>query len=419
MINPQTKVGLLIIAVIGTVMGVIINLGEVRLKSGYKFYVLFDDLADLPARSVVKIAGVDVGRVNKVELYQGRARVGIWVEKSVKIHKDTKVKISKMGMLGNTYISLSRGTEKYPLLQSGDTVEGINPLSYEEVIDGFVSGLNKVVQVFQKINGKENLGKDIGQTFANLKELTGSLNSVLGKNGGKLGKAIDNINSVLSNLNVILEKEVTVVSVSIEKLGNAADELRVILEDIRLGKGVIGKILTSEEYGRKIGETVDSIYSASKDLKQAVNRFKGFDTSLEAEVYYEPENEVYRSYMGLTFRTSSRRYLNFGIENIKADEEGIDTGGDRINAITFKAGKSFGSFTVFGGVIRSSGGLGADWVWEDRLRIETKLFEFTRAKPWWTVSSKLRLTEFLNLGLAYEDILKKGRFRAGVEVKIE
>ena len=43
MINPQTKVGLLVLAATVVALGVIVNLGDIRfLKKGYEFYVMFD-----------------------------------------------------------------------------------------------------------------------------------------------------------------------------------------------------------------------------------------------------------------------------------------------------------------------------------------------------------------------------------------
>lgn len=422
MINAQTKVGLLILAAIIVALGVVVNLGKISIKKGYEFYVLFDDIADLPARPAVKISGVVVGRVNKIELYKGKARIKMWIAGDVKIHKDTNVKILKMGMIGNTYVSLTEGTEDFPLIQQGDIIEGVNPLSYEQVVDSLVSGLNEVVRVFQKI-GEKDMGENISQTFANLKELSGSLNTALGKDGRKLAEAMDNINSVMSNLDSMLEEGSEVVNVNIEKLGSAADELRAILVEIRQGKGAAGKILISEEYGKKVGDTIDSIYRASRDLKEAVNRFKGFDTTWDAGIYYAPEGKIFRSYSGLTVRTSSERFLNIGLENMIPPDgtDRFDPEGDRINALTVKAGKKFGNFTVFGGAIRSSGGFGANWLYRDILRVETELFDFRRANanPWWNFSSKLRLVKFLSVGVSFEDILENGSFRTGLEIELK
>ncbi|MBN2407311.1 MAG: MCE family protein [Elusimicrobia bacterium] len=422
MINAQTKVGMLILAAMIVAMAVVVNLGNIPLKRGYQFYIMFDDLADLPTRPMVKISGVEVGRVNKVELQGSRARIRVWIQQDVRLYKNLRAKILKMGMIGNTYVSLTRGTEDFPQVRSGDTIEGENPLSYEEVIDSFVSGLQKLVKAFDDLGGNKDLGENISMTFANLRDLSGALNTALGKDGYKLSRAVDNINSVLNNLNLVMEDEIKAIGGSIEKLGSAADELRIILSEVHEGKGPLGKIVSSEEYGKKVGQTIDSIYSASQDLRDAVNRLKGFDTSVGAQVYYEPGSEQYRSYMGMTFRTASKRYLSLGLDNIRAGESSgsdPDEGGDRMNAVSLLAGKSFGSFTVFGGAIRSSGGFGAGWMFKNRLELGTRMFEFSRDNPWWTVSSKLKLTEFLNLGVAYENILDDGEVRAGVEVDIK
>ena len=88
------------------------------------------------------------------------------------------------------------------------------------------------------------------------------------------------------------------------------------------------------------------------------------------------------------------------------------------NMLTLLAGKEFGPFSVFGGAIRSSAGAGADWIWKDIVELETKIFNFSRQRPWLNLNARLSLTEFLKIGIAYENILDESRMRGGLEVEI-
>jgi phospholipid/cholesterol/gamma-HCH transport system substrate-binding protein len=419
MINPQIKVGFLVLAALAAAGIVILTLGDVSLKKGYEFYILFDDLADLPPQSIVKVSGVDVGRVSRVRLHKGRARVKIWVEQDVEIFADTKARITKMGMIGNTYLGLTRGTPKHRRIKHGDIIEGINPLSYEQVVESLVTGVSEAAEFFKKIGVKKELAENINQTFVNLNEASRGINAAIGTGGDKIRKTIQNFNSVMSDIDALLKKEIREVNESIRKIAGAGEELNRLLKGIRQGKGVAGKLLTDEEYAQKAGETIDSIYKASLDLKHAVNRVKGFDTSWDAEVYFDADDDEFRTNSGMTFLTSSERFLSVGVENIRPPENREDPGTDRENSLTLKAGKKFGSFGVFGGAIRSSGGIGADWSLKDRLIVETEILEFTRQNPWWNLNSRLKLTEFLSIGLAWENMLDDANLRTGLELEID
>jgi phospholipid/cholesterol/gamma-HCH transport system substrate-binding protein len=425
MISPQAKVGFLVLAAIAVAITVIVNLGNVRIQKGYKFYVMFDDLGDLPARSVAKISGVNVGRVISVDLHEGRAKVEVWIRQEIKIHKDTKVKILKMGFIGNTYISMTIGTPEYPLIQEGDILEGIGPLSYEEVMDSLVSGLDRVTQVFQSLGGTDELGKDIAKAAENLRKISDGILIAIGDSGEKLELAIDNINSVLGALDELLDEEKENIKVSLSKIRGSSEDLRDIIAGVKEGRGFAGKMLTDEEFSAKIEKTVDSIYIASEDVKTAAGRVKGFDTLWDTYVYYEPNLEIFRVGVGLGLKTTAGRFLKFGLENIRPPGEtddvvdGKDPGGDRVNSFTIVGGTDIKDFSVYGGAIRSSGGLGATWLPIDRLKLRTNIFEFTREEPWWNFFTTYKLIDFLNLGVAFEDILSRPNLRTGIEFELD
>ena len=418
MISSQLKVGFLIIAgVIGMAI-VILTLGDVSLKRGYEFGILFDDILDLPPRSIVKISGVEVGRISDVKLYKGRAKVKVWVESDVKIHRDTKPRILKMGLIGTTYLSLTMGTTEYPLIKDGDIVDGIDPLSYGEVMDRLVRGINEVSELIKGIGAEKDVAEDIKQTISSLRKVSDSLNYAFGERGEKLNEVVEDISLILSNLNSIFPEDRAAVGRSIENISSATEDLKIILARIREGEGLAGRLLTSKETGEKLEETIDNIHHTSLSLNRAVSRLGGFSTSLNAEVYYDPADRLFRSYSGVNLMASDR-FLRIAVENIMPENE--DIGGDRANALTLKAGKKLGHFTVFGGLIRSSGGVGAGWSWEDRIILESELFEFTRTRPWLNFTSKLRLWDFLIFGVGYENILEpeKGGLRGGLEIEIK
>ncbi|MEA3506475.1 MAG: MlaD family protein [Elusimicrobiota bacterium] len=423
MLKPQFKLGAFLVVVLAAMGIVIIMLGQVSLKKGYEINVLFDNIGDLPEGSTVKMYGVKVGRVESVELYKNQARVVVWLRDDVRIGNDARAEISQMGFIGSTILTLTRGSEGAPRLKQGDTIVGHPPLSYSEIVDKLMEGLTEVTKAFEGLENIGVAGQNIGNTFKNLSEMTEALNKSLGKEGQKLAEAIDNLNRLLKTMDRVVDEELTGTAESIKKLAEASDELTIILRKIKAGEGTAGKLISSDEYSQKIRGVLDSIYEASRDMEDAVKRFKGFDTTYNSDVYYSPEDDLMRSYAGLTLVTSSDRFLNLALENIAPSEgsyKDYDMGGDRFNSLTVKAGKNIGNFTVFAGAIRSSGGLGALWNPLPMLKLGTEWFEFSRLEnPRGNISTSLKLMDFLKMGVSYEDLLEDGDFRAGLGVEIK
>lgn len=422
--KPQIKLGVVLILFFLAAGVVILSLGNVTLKKGYEFDVLFDTVADLPNNSVIKISGVEVGRVKDITLDDGQARVRIWIEQGIDIHKDARVSVTRSGIIGNTFMTVNPGTDEYPLVSDGDVLQGNSPISYEETINEMISGLDRIVTSFEELSVNDELMDNVNESFENLNSVSKDIDGALGKDGEKLNRAVENINSVLEQMDSLMVSEVEGVKENLKDIGTTVTDLKELIRETKKGESAAGKLLVSKEYGDKVGTTIDRIYKTSRDLQQAVDKAKGFDTSWESEFYYEPDSDNLRSSAGLSLIPGSNRYLFMGLENITPSSSSVgtfDSGGDRINAVTFKAGKQLNNFKFYGGAIRSSGGLGMEWnPLQNRFKVGTEIFELSRDQnPWLNVSSKLALTDYLELGVTAEDILEDNNFRAGLELKVD
>ncbi|HET7722890.1 MAG TPA: MlaD family protein, partial [Acidimicrobiales bacterium] len=75
--------------------------------------------------SDVKIHGVPIGRVTKVKLVEGRARVTMEISKSQRIPVDAKATIRPKTLFGEKFIDVEPGDNEVqgPFLQDGDVLE--------------------------------------------------------------------------------------------------------------------------------------------------------------------------------------------------------------------------------------------------------------------------------------------------------
>ena len=70
-------------------------------EKGYRLYVEFDDISGLDEQSRVKIAGVEAGIVEKIELINGRAKLTLIMNPDIKIYKNAKAYMRMAGLLGD------------------------------------------------------------------------------------------------------------------------------------------------------------------------------------------------------------------------------------------------------------------------------------------------------------------------------
>lgn len=118
-------VGLFVVAGLGAIAYLSIQVGGLSYAGpgGLTLVGKFDEIGGLSVRAPVKIAGVNVGRVNSIGLDGDlRARVEIDVDAALELPIDTAAGIRTSGLLGDQFVALEPGAED-GLLVNGDELE--------------------------------------------------------------------------------------------------------------------------------------------------------------------------------------------------------------------------------------------------------------------------------------------------------
>src|SRR2546423_2094429 len=124
----------------------------------YKFSAVFQNVNNLQPKSPVRIAGVNVGKVESVPGLpggRGAARVTMSVKKDgLPLHTDAKLKIRPRVFLeGNEFVDVQPGSPEAPKLKSGGTIP-INQtavsVQFGQVLTALQSNTRKDLQNFLK-----------------------------------------------------------------------------------------------------------------------------------------------------------------------------------------------------------------------------------------------------------------------------
>jgi phospholipid/cholesterol/gamma-HCH transport system substrate-binding protein len=133
----------------------------------YELKAVFNNANNLKPRSPVRIAGVDVGKVKKVEPItegEGAAKVTMEIkDKGLPIHKDAQLKVRQRIFLeGNFFIDIQPGSPTAPTLERGSTIpiqQTAAPVQFGQVLAALQADTREDLQTFLREYSKGLEGK--------------------------------------------------------------------------------------------------------------------------------------------------------------------------------------------------------------------------------------------------------------------
>lgn len=122
-----------------------IRLGKLELFGGdtYRVTADFDSVAGLKEGATVEIAGVEVGRVDRIGLdpeQTGRARVQIKMNRGVALQDDVIASVRTRGIIGDKFVLLKPGGSEKLIGNGGVIRETESAVDLEELISKYVHG---------------------------------------------------------------------------------------------------------------------------------------------------------------------------------------------------------------------------------------------------------------------------------------
>jgi phospholipid/cholesterol/gamma-HCH transport system substrate-binding protein len=180
--------------------------GEVRFGEGKTYRAEFTNVSNLRQGKLVRIAGVEVGKVTKISINpDATVRVEFTADNSVTLTEGTQAVIRYDNLFGDRYLALEEGAGGLAILGPGQTIPLTRTrpaLDLDALIGGFkplfralnpdqVNALSEqLLQVFQ--------GQ--GPTIASFLEQAAALTNTLADRDQLIGQVVDNLSVVLSSI---------------------------------------------------------------------------------------------------------------------------------------------------------------------------------------------------------------------------
>lgn len=229
-------------------------------RSTVDFYVTYNFAGGIDVGSPVRVAGIKVGKVERIEFFDPdkggvnfagndtnarpdqiitplKITVSVNKDAARSVRHDSQFFINIAGIIGERYIEIIPGTNGSPKLASGDLVRGVDPPRIDQLIS---------------------------QSF----DLAGKIKSVIENNEGDITKSIKLIYDLSGNINKAVEQ--------LDKSKILQTNMRELIQNmIDITSDV--KAMSAKVKGKEGQDTLDLMYRLLKRLepldKEAITKF--------------------------------------------------------------------------------------------------------------------------------------------------
>lgn len=268
------------IFVLLAVLGIAFNFMYAALRQGLflkksQIYFVAPTSQDIHEGMAVKLSGFKIGTVKEMTLNDAaQTRVDLLIEDRYMhfLKEDAEITPGREGVIGDTVLALTGGSEKKPPLQAGAEIKYVQSGGLEQITQDLRAHLfPAIVDMSKLLHDINDPNGDIRQTLKNLRELTAGMNNTR----AKLDQALDHTDALIASdarplvqsLNksaVKLEQDLPVL---LDKAKNTFDSLEKSSSAIRSvietsSPQVSGLVGESRELVGGARKTVDSLNSS-------------------------------------------------------------------------------------------------------------------------------------------------------------
>ncbi|MBE0425511.1 MAG: MCE family protein [Nitrospirae bacterium] len=346
-LSTELKVGIFAVTVIAILAFMTFKIGGLDWikKEGHAVYVYFNNIAGLNEKTKVKVAGVDAGVIEKIELKDGKAKLTVKMDKDVKLYSDASATIKAAGLLGDKYLEIKTGS-KEPALEHGAIVRNVIEIvdldDLTRNLTAVSENINILAETLNETLGTSEAKNALRDSILNLKDITISLKETIDVNDKKMRTTLDNISNLASSINELIEENKETVSTAasnikdfsdslktegpqlVANLNKAAMELKTMVEEnrpsikkttdsldqiagkIEKGEGTLGKLIKDERL-------YESVSRAAEGLERTVSSIERFRTFVNFQIEYLTKLDDAKGYFYVTLQPKPDKYYILGV----------------------------------------------------------------------------------------------------------
>lgn len=235
----------------------------------FELHSTFTKVTGVQIGSRVRLAGIDAGEVLEIVIPPRpsdpfRVRMRLREDLRHLVRADSVAAVQTDGIVGNTFLQVSLGSDEASVVEPGDTIAGRDPVEFADLIE---EGRGTFRTISAEI---VDLKDDVATALASLTDTMDAAGTLM----VDVGRDVSVISTATANVMDDVE-------------GTIADA-RQLVNDARAGEGTIGRLLTDETLYDRVtaiaGEVelmAASLRGTTEQAQVAIERFAGRDGSAQ------------------------------------------------------------------------------------------------------------------------------------------
>lgn len=221
--------GLFILGTLGLLIWLAQALGAIDTGDGKRYELRLQHAAGLVQNNAVKIAGVQVGRIEKIGIDHDVAVLTLAIDDEVVLHEDTRAIVRAKSLLGEKYLQLHPGTRDAPVLDEGGEIVNVD-VPFE--IDQVLNALQPI------LGGEDSIASAIAPLAETLNDL---LKDASGKEGGEPIISREEIRQIIEDTKATAATARRIAEENEKPIGEIVENTRKLSGDPRLPK-IVGRV---------------------------------------------------------------------------------------------------------------------------------------------------------------------------------
>ena len=255
----ETRLGIFVVLVILAAVVIVETLnGWHPIHHGYTVSGLFNTVQDLKTGDDVKMAGVNVGRVDRIGIEDSKVRVTMSINADAPVKTDSTATIKFSGLMGQNFVSVDFGTPASPHVIDGSVLA----TAEQPDLNAIMAKLNDAAA------GIQNAMK--GFTGDTINNLLGPLTDLVKQNSGNLSATVTNIQSITSQIakgqgtigKLIYDQSLYNSAMdTVSNLQIAVNSAQKMFNSITNGQGTLGKLMTDATVYNELAASMTNLHS--------------------------------------------------------------------------------------------------------------------------------------------------------------
>lgn len=401
----ETKVGLFVVAGFMMLFALSTQVGTFKIgsKDGYRINVEIPDASGLEKNAKVRSRGIEIGTVEEFLLKPDSVRIGLLIDKEIKVPINSIVSIKQESMLGVKYVDIEFSRENIFAGASDTLTKTKSFASFDQTSES----INEAAKKFDKFmvrldNLVANNEKNLSELIYNFKAAGAEFKETGRMINSKLPQVLDKFDNVGTEFTATGKMINDKLPKVLDKFESAGSEFETT------GKSINEKLPTIMDKFVKLEDTTQGVLDENREtLKSAIkNVDTAFDGVNKASVKVESSFDKLDKYLGsatkstLGVEAKTERMIKdgynksyFGIDyspkptihyliDVAATNDyrtgaSTDLHSKGRTLVSAQYGKELAKTRLRAGIIDSTGGFGVDYfMLNKKLKFSLEAFDF-------------------------------------------